>query len=171
MMCCVSIPLSYRALSRALSRVFIRACAIAGVLAAVGCSTQPQIPQRPAPVVEKPTATKPGEPVVVQPQPGVLPTTPVAPAVQVLSPAALSLAKQARSQYLQQDYQGAIATAERGLRIERRAADLYLVLAQAYAQLGQGQKADMFAQQGLRFAPQGSEVADGLLRVREFVGN
>ncbi|WP_049631763.1 hypothetical protein [Cellvibrio sp. pealriver] len=151
-------------------RLLARTCAIAGVLTIVGCSTQPQAPQRPAPVIEKPAVTKPAEPVVVQPQPGVVPT-PATPPVQTLNPAALSLARQAHSQYLQQDYQGAIATAERGLRIERRAADLYLVLAQAYAQLGLSQKADMFAQQGLRFAPQGSEVAEKLLRVREFMGN
>jgi Flp pilus assembly protein TadD len=88
-----------------------------------------------------------------------------------LNPAAISLARQARNQYLAQDYQGAIATAERGLRIERRAADLYLVLAQSYVQLDQPQKAEMFVQQGLRFAPQGSDVASGLLRVRELIGN
>lgn len=102
--------------------------------------------------------------MVVPPQPEVVPKP-----APVVNPAILSLSRQARGQYLAQDYQGAIATAERGLRIERRAADLYLILAQSYVQLGLPQKAEMFVQQGLRFAPQGSEVASGLLRVRETI--
>ncbi len=131
----------------------------------VGCTPYSQQPSpRPAPPSKPTSTTKPSRApsAVVQPQPGVVPKPVVS-----LNPAAISLARQARSQYLAQDYQGAIATAERGLRIERRAADLYLVLAQAYVQLGQPQKAGMFAQQGLRFAPQGSDVASDLLRVTE----
>lgn len=140
---------------------------LAGLVVAIaGCTPYNAQQHRPAP--SKPATAKPVTPPVVQPQPGALPKP--APAVS-LNPAALSLAKQARNQYLAQDYQGAIATAERGLRIERRAADLYLVLAQAYVQLGQPQKAEMFVQQGLRFAPSGSDVASGLLRVRELVGH
>jgi hypothetical protein len=148
-----------------------RACALAGVFAIVGCSTtSTQQPQHPTPVIDRPSVVKPGQPAVVQPQPGAVPK-PVP--VVALNPAAQSLAKQARQQYLAQDYQGAIATAERGLRIERRAADLYLVLAQSYVQLGLPQKAEMFVQQGLRFAAQGSDAAQGLLRVKEvlYLGN
>lgn len=132
-----------------------------------GCATNTQ-PQNPAPVVDRPTVVPPeNQPAVVQPQPGAVPA-PV-PAAAVLNPAAQSLARQARSQYQSQDYQGAIATAERGLRIERRAADLYLVLAQSYVQLALPEKAKMFVQQGLRFAPQGSETEGGLLRVKELL--
>jgi len=144
-----------------------RACVLAGVLVIVGCTTSTHAPQTPAPVISKPTgAVQPGQPAVVQPQPGAVPK-PV-PSV-ALNPAAQSLAKQARQQYLSQDYQGAIATAERGLRIERRAADLYLVLAQSYVQLALPEKARMFVQQGLRFAAPGSDVAQGLARVQEMV--
>lgn len=144
-----------------------RACVFAGVFIIVGCTTSTHQPQTPAPVISKPTSVaKPGEPAVVQPQPGAVPK-PV-PSV-ALNPAAQSLAKQARQQYLSQDYQGAIATAERGLRIERRAADLYLVLAQSYVQLALPEKAKMFVQQGLRFAAPGSDVAQGLARVQEMV--
>lgn len=144
-----------------------RACVLAGVFAIGGCSTSSQQPQTPAPVIDRPgTVVKPGEPAVVQPQPGAVPK-PVP--VVSLNPAAQSLAKQARQQYLSQDYQGAIATAERGLRIERRAADLYLVLAQSYVQLALPEKAKMFVQQGLRFAAPGSDVAQGLARVQEMV--
>ncbi len=140
---------------------------IAGLtLAFVGCATHTQSPPPPVTAPPPVVTPTPEAPAVVQPQPGAVPR----PAPAVLNPAALSLARQARNQYLGQDYQGAIATAERGLRIERRAADLYLILAQSYVQLGLPQKAEMFVQQGLRFAPQGSDVASGLLRVRESIG-
>jgi len=146
-----------------------RACVLAGVFVIVGCTTHSQPPQNPEPVITPPTgAVTPNEPPVVQPQPGAVPK-PV-PTV-ALNPAAQSLAKQARQQYLAQDYQGAIATAERGLRIERRAADLYLVLAQSYVQLALPEKAKMFVQQGLRFAAPGSETAQSLTRVQEAVGH
>lgn len=150
-------------------RPVVRAFALVSVLVMVGCSTHQQTPQGPAPVVDRVPTAKPSEPVVVQPQPSAVPQTPVTPPVQSLSPATQSLARQARGQYQQQDYQGAIATAERGLRIERHAAELYLVLAQAYVQLGQEQKANLFAQQGLRYAPQGSDVAGALIRLREML--
>lgn len=148
--------------------LFKRLLLAGSVLVFIGCTPYSQQPQHPAPAPSKPPVTGPTVPPVVQPQPGAVPRP--APTVS-LNPAAISLARQARNQYLAQDYQGAIATAERGLRIERRAADLYLVLAQSYVQLDQPQKAEMFVQQGLRFAPQGSEVASGLLRVRELIGN
>ena len=144
-----------------------RVCILAGLLTMVGCATNTST-QQPAPVIERPAAVPPqDQPAVVQPQPGAVPAPVPAPAV--LNPAAQSLARQATSQYQRQDYQGAIATAERGLRIERRAADLYLVLAQSYVQLGLPDKAQMFVQQGLRFAPKGSETESGLLRVKEIL--
>ena len=132
-----------------------------------GCATNTST-QQPAPVLDREAVASPEQPsVVVQPQPGAVPAPVPAPAV--LNPAAQSLARQATSQYQRQDYQGAIATAERGLRIERRAADLYLVRAQSYVQLGSPDKAQMFVQQGLRFAAPGSETAKGLMRVQEIV--
>lgn len=148
-------------------RLFKQLLVAGSLLAMIGCTPYSQ--QQPPATPSKPTvpAGRPATPPVVQPQPGAVPR-PVPSAG--LNPAAISLAKQARNQYLAQDYQSAIATAERGLRIERRAADLYLVLAQSYLQLGVPQKAEMFVQQGLRFAPQGSDVASGLLRVRESIG-
>lgn len=150
--------------------ILLRACLILSVFAVAGCVTsthQPQ-PELPAPVITEPTRPIPPEvPVVVQPQPEAV-LTPVAPK-PTLNPAAQSLARQARQQYLSQDYQGAIATAERGLRIERRAADLYLVLAQSYLQLALPEKAKVFVQQGLRYAAQGSDVAQGLARVQEMM--
>jgi tetratricopeptide (TPR) repeat protein len=87
------------------------------------------------------------------------------------NPAVESLIRQARAQYQAQNFQGAIATAERGLRIDRRSADLYLLLAQSYVQLSLPQKAKMFVQQGLRYAQQGSDAAYGLMLVQEIVGN
>ena len=94
-----------------------------------------------------------------------------APVAAVLNPAVTSLLNQARGQYQAQNYLGAIATAERALLIDRRAADIYLLLAQSYMQLDQPHKAKMFVQQGLRYAQPQSEAAQGLLRVREIVGS
>ena len=146
-----------------MSKLLLRSCLLAGVFTMVGCATQTQPPQMP-PVEDRPTVVTPAEPAVVHPAPTAIPKP--APAVAAPNPAVQSLARQARTQYQSKDYQGAIATAERGLRIERRAADLYLVLAQSYVQLALPEKAKMFVQQGLRFAPQGSETASGLLRVQ-----
>ena len=149
--------------------LLLRTGVIAGVVIIAGCSSYPQQPQNP-PVVNKPAVIEPNQPVILQPQPGAVPVAPT-PSASALNPAAMSLAKQARQQYQALDYQGAIATAERGLRIERRSAELYLVLAQSYIQLALPQKAKMFVQQGLRFAPQGSETEDGLLRAKGLLGD
>ena len=46
----------------------------------------------------------------------------------------------------------AIAAAERGLRIERRSAELYLVLARAYSAMHDNTQAVAFARQGLRYS-------------------
>ncbi|HSC69447.1 MAG TPA: hypothetical protein VLC79_17265 [Cellvibrio sp.] len=151
-----------------MSKLLLRSCLLAGVFTIVGCATQTQSPQTP-PVVDRPAVVTPAEPAVVQPAPTAVPKP--APVVAAPNPAVQSLARQARSQYQAQDYQGAIATAERGLRIERRAADLYLVLAQSYVQLALPEKAKMFVQQGLRFAAPGSETEQSLARVQATVGN
>lgn len=98
------------------------------------------------------------------------PVKPTPPPVVLPNQAVESLIRQARGQYQSQNFQGAIATAERGLRIDRRSADLYLVLAQSYVQLALPQKAKIFVQQGLRYAQQGSDAAIGLMRVQEAVG-
>lgn len=149
-----------------MSKLLFRSFLLAGVFSFVGCATHtPSTP--PPPVEEKPVVVPPTEPAVVAPPAAVVPKP--APVVAPPNPAVQSLARQARSQYQAQDYQGAIATAERGLRIERRAADLYLVLAQSYLQLALPEKARMFVQQGLRFAPQGSETANSLLSLQSSV--
>lgn len=138
-------------------------------MAMFGCVNQPYPPSQPQSADPKTQSTS--EPVVNQPQPVLTAPAPavVAPVAPVTNSAVESLVKQARAQYLSRDYQNAIATAERGLRIDRRAADLYLVLAQSYLQLALPQKATMFVQQGLRYAQQGSEAAEGLLRVQDIV--
>lgn len=141
-------------------------CLASLMLVLAGCTTHSNYPSPPQPQpAPKPAAPAP---VVTQPQPGAVAPTPATPAVMI-NPAALSLARQGRSQYQAQDYQGAIATAERGLRIDRRAADLYLLLAESYVQLGQPDKARLFIQQGKRFAAPGSDAAQGLQRLELMV--
>lgn len=81
-----------------------------------------------------------------------------------------SLAIEAQQLYATRDYQSAIASAERGLRINRRSPDLYLVLAQSYLQLGQPERARSFVQQGLRYAAPGTDVYQALQRTNDAVG-
>lgn len=77
-----------------------------------------------------------------------------------------SLVSQAQAAYQAGNYQTAISTAERGLRIDRRAPALYLVMAQSYLALNQAAQAAQFANQGLRFSQSGSAEARALEKVR-----
>lgn len=136
----------------------------------VGCAGNVK-PESSAPVVdstapaETPVAVEPEVPVVPEPQPVVQ-----QPKVYTPPPttnAIASLATQARAQYQAKNYQGAVATAERGLRIDRRAPELYLILAQSYVQLANIQLAQQFVQQGIRYAQMGTEVAQSLAKVKD----
>ncbi len=66
------------------------------------------------------------------------------------SSAVSSLIQAARKAYQNGDYSGAIASSERGLRIDRREPELYLLLAQSYLALARPAQAEQFARQGLR---------------------
>jgi hypothetical protein len=88
------------------------------------------------------------------------------PAPPAMGTAVASLVAQASSQYQAKNYPAAIATAERGLRIDRRAPELYLLLAKSYLQLSNIPLAQQFVQQGIRYAQSGSEIALSLLRVK-----
>jgi tetratricopeptide (TPR) repeat protein len=139
------------------------------ILSLVGCvSTGPRdlppVEDTAPPVDDRPVETLP--PVEDAPVENVPPVQRPEP---VINPAVTSLINQARAQYNARNYQVAVATAERGLRIDRRAAELYLILAQSYLQLALPQQAEQFAQQGLRYAQTGSLVAESLLRVREIL--
>ncbi|MDQ2077647.1 tetratricopeptide repeat protein [Marinimicrobium sp. ABcell2] len=82
------------------------------------------------------------------------------------NPAVDGLIEQAGLAYQAGDYQGAIASAERGLRIDRREPALYLLLAQSYLELARPRQADEFARQGLRYSAPGSVLFDALEAVR-----
>ena len=152
-----------------MKKLILIAC-LGVTLQLVGCSSTPQ-PESTAPVVESPAS---GEPAVIDPEiPSVHVAPPTvrpqvqAPAPELAKNAIASLAAQSRSQYQAKNYQAAIATAERGLRIDRRAPELYLVLAQSYVQLANTQLAQQFVQQGIRYAQAGSEVAQKLVKIRD----
>ena len=113
----------------------------------------------PAPEVKAPEPIPEPVPVPV-PQ-----AKPPAPAPSIV--AVTSLVTQARAQYAAKNYQAAIATAERGLRIDRRSPELYLILAQSYVQLANTQLAQQFVQQGIRYAQAGTEVAQSLAKVKD----
>lgn len=62
-----------------------------------------------------------------------------------------ALVIEAESYLQQRQWQQAIVTAEQGLRIDRRYAPFYRVLAEVYRALGDYVQAEQFARQGLRF--------------------
>ncbi|UTA47495.1 tetratricopeptide repeat protein [Simiduia sp. 21SJ11W-1] len=61
------------------------------------------------------------------------------------------LERRARQQLAEGQYGAAIDTAERGLRLNRYSANLYYLIAQAYAQQGVSAQARNFARLGLRY--------------------
>ena len=117
-------------------------------------------PQAPGALPEYPSE----DPAIIEPDEEVAP-----PVVPRTNPAVQSLVNQSRAQYNARNYQSAIATAERGLRIDRRTPELYLLLAQSYVQLAMPQQAEQFARQGLRYSQAGSAVAEGLQRVQQIL--
>ena len=68
------------------------------------------------------------------------------------SAAVADLLSQARLQYRYGEYQYAVRTAERGLRIDRGQSEWYLILAESYLKLGSSGNAQQFARQGLRYS-------------------
>jgi hypothetical protein len=138
----------------------------------LGCAST-EVSQIPAPIVAPATSAVIVAPVVV-PEVSVAPVAPapITPQPTNTAPvltgnAIASLVAQARAQYAGKNYQACIATAERGLRIDRRAPELYLLLAQSYLQLANTPLANQFVQQGIRYAQAGSEVAQRLLKIKE----
>ncbi len=81
-------------------------------------------------------------------------------------PAVRGLLQQANSHYSDGDWSAAIAAAERGLRIERRVADFYLVLARSYQQLGELERAREFARQGIRYTQPDDSVRHALQQIQ-----
>lgn len=65
--------------------------------------------------------------------------------------ATAQLIADAQRQYQLNDWSAAIATAERGLRVDRRDVRLYLLIAKSYRALGDIDLSKQFAEQGLRY--------------------
>ncbi len=156
-------------------KIVLNKCLFLGVLLLivmnlVGCASNvkpeaaPVVIEKsdPVPVPEVKAPVKPVEPVVPEAVPQTRPTVPAA-----SSNATASLVSQARAQYQAKNYQGAIAIAERALRIDRRSPDVYLVLAQSYIQLANTQVALQFVQQGIRYAQEGTDLAQTLAQIRD----
>lgn len=68
------------------------------------------------------------------------------------------LVEQSNQQYRANNYNKAINTAERGLRINRKEPRFYLTLTKAYKSLNNDQQSIYFAKQGLRYAKKNSPV-------------
>ncbi len=80
------------------------------------------------------------------------------------SAAVVKLLSQARLQYRYGEYQYAVRTAERGLRIDRGQSEWYLILAESYLKLGSSGNAQQFARQGLRYS---SPVGQSYQRLKQ----
>lgn len=74
-----------------------------------------------------------------------------------LPAAAQSLLNSAQKAFSAGDYDAAIASAERGLRIARTSSELLMVLARSYAAQSDYAQARVFAQRGLRYLPAGAK--------------
>jgi len=86
------------------------------------------------------------------------------------SQALADLLADSRTHYDRDEYQAAIATAERALRIDRRQPDVYLLIALSYRALGDTQQALQFAEQGLRYVvDDDSELARDLNQLADFL--
>jgi hypothetical protein len=81
------------------------------------------------------------------------------------SPLQQKILQSAQQKLAANDSEGAIVLAEKGLRIDRKDPQLYIVLARAYEQLGDKLQASYFARQGLRYVRKGSEEYQVLKRL------
>jgi len=138
----------------------------------VGCAsnvrTQEELPTvNDSGAVPRPEDQLPEKPVEPVAPPPVAPRVPAPVVPNASSNATASLVSQARAQYQAKNYQGAVATAERALRIDRRSPEVYLVLAQSYVQLANKQLAMQFAQQGIRYSQAGTDLAKNLAQIRD----
>ncbi len=115
-----------------------------GLLLTACQSTGPQVSES-----ESSSNTRPPPPLTIVPE---------RQAPQHHTAAAQVLLDEAQQLQGRQQWQQAIEVAERGLRIDRRMAEFYLVLAQSYEAMGERSSAQSFARQGARYAPVGGRV-------------
>lgn len=78
---------------------------------------------------------------------------PAEPSPESTGSASEAIQREAERQFKQGNCLFAVQLAERGLRIDRHNARLYLLLARCYAELGNGERSRQFASQGLSYAP------------------
>jgi len=138
---------------------------LATTILVAGCAESPYHYPRPskAPVESRPVPPPktPDSPKADRPPPseeiqhGEQSTAPTIGAVDTLIDDAWQL-------YEQQQYQKAIATAERAQRLDRRHAEIYLVMGRSYLALYEMELAEQLARQGLAFASSGTVVRSRL---------
>ena len=76
---------------------------------------------------------------------------------------------QAEASRQQQDWNGVIAVAEQGLRINRRMPQWYMLLAESYLAMQQLQRANAFVMQGQRYCQSASKQCAELLQLQQQV--
>lgn len=116
-----------------------------------GCASQ----SPPQPPAQQPANAPRVQPPVTEPAP-------------VSRPTARDYTQRARAALEQGDFDAAIATAERGLRVNRYQAELYGILAQAYSLQGLHEQAINFARLGLRYAGDNEVLA---AQLRALIGS
>lgn len=146
-------------------RLCRRFITLSTVLLLSSCVTyHSQTTQSPAVVTSLPTqplSTEPtNEPVVTSERSPV-----VTPEKRTVIPAVDNMVRLCEQSLSARQWPKAIAYAERGLRMDRKEPRFYWTLAVAYQQLNNVEKSKRFANQGLRYANQGSPVARDLTRL------
>lgn len=138
--------------------VWGKSVALTGLLLLAGCAGSPYAPERERSSIPVEERSEPevSKPVEVQRSGPATVETPRAPS------AVDALLTTSRRQYDAGQYEAAIATAERALRLERSNAEIYLVIGHSYLALLQTDLAGQFARQGLAFAAAGSSVRQQL---------
>jgi hypothetical protein len=136
-------------------KAFVRVAGLASILVVLhGCA-----PYAPAPT----TTSKPYPPPTTQPPPPAKPpvSEPIkpapSPAPTAQSPAA-GLIKQGWVMFQQQNFQGALSTAERAQRIDARNPEVYLLMARAQLALYQVSSAEQVARKGLSLSQAGTSI-------------
>lgn len=126
-------------------------------LVMAGCSSTSTVNSTNAPAQPKPAVVEVEDSSSDTAPPAAVPSTQPTTQAPSRNNAVSELLTQARLQYRYSQFNEAVRTAERGLRIERGESEWYLILAESYLQLGSPGNAQQFARQGLRYSnPVGS---------------
>lgn len=140
-------------------KIFVLSMAL---LLLAGCAGNPYSYPRsrpappPAPTVEAPPPAPTSEPVIVQPHPEEDEQVIVPGTSSETNPVVGRLITQGWDLFYAREYDRAIATGERAMRLERTNAEIYYLLARCHQQQSRIDQARQLTRQGLVYSPKGS---------------